>query len=155
MPGAPEPLLRNIGGGGIVDSRMPSLVRWKCGLSRFIAFSWIVALATVGAPELAARGSHTPSVDSDHSAAVHSHHDHTPVTSDHRAWISGSDPCDHCTRGNGCDENPGCTSGCSALRSVAPAIAFVTVERLRDTWRPDRPLAENPTPPTPPPPSIL
>jgi hypothetical protein len=152
---APEPRLRSIGGGGILNSRMSSPVRWQRGVRRFIAFSWIVALATVRAPELAARGSHTPSVDPPDSAAVHSHHDHTPAQSDRPAWIASPDPCEHCARGNGCHESPGCTSGCSALRSQAPAIAFEAVERLRDGWHPDRPLAENPTPPTPPPPTIL
>ncbi len=135
---------------------MPSPVRCRSGFRRFTAISWIVALAHAWAPALAADDGHAHLRGAAASAAAQPHHHHAPASSsDGPAWIADPDRCDHCARGDRCHDKAGCTSGGSALLSRAPSIAVVAVERLHDGWRPDRPLAENPTPPTPPPPSIL
>lgn len=142
-------------GRGYIVPRMPSPVRCRSGFRRFTAFSWIVALANIWAPELVADRSHAPLVTSVSSAAPSHHHEARSSSPTGPAWIANPDPCDHCASGTRCHERAGCTPGGSALLSAAPSIAFVAEERLRDGWQPDRPLAENPTPPTPPPPSIL
>jgi hypothetical protein len=138
---------------------MPNPARCRSGPRRFLAFLWILALANSRAPELAARGSHAPAVASPVAAAAdphHHHHDTPDRNSDHPAWVAASpDHCGHCADGNACHESPGSAPGCSALLSGSPTIGVVAVERLREGWVPDRPLAENPTPPTPPPPSVL
>jgi hypothetical protein len=135
---------------------MSKLPNFRSGVRRLLAaLLGVVAVANAKAPELAARDSHRLTLDSPPSAAAEAHH-HAPASdSDTPAWIASPFPCDHCANGAGCDERPGCTPGSAALLSALPTIGFVGIERVRAGRRPDRPLAENPTPPTPPPPSIL
>ena len=63
--------------------------------------------------------------------------------------------CGHCRTGASCDRGGDCTPGGLPLLATPLAVAFLTSDQAVHDWTPDRPLAENPTPPIPPPLQIL
>lgn len=70
-------------------------------------------------------------------------------------WQAVPLPCDHCGAGTACDWGRDCTPGGLPLLARIPTIEFAIADRVPAGWTPDHPLAENPTPPIPPPLQIL
>jgi hypothetical protein len=147
--------LRRIGGGGILTSRMSTRARRGAGLRIVLSFLWAFAVPNAWATPIGRADGHcsrhaedpVPTPRHEHGG---SHHD-----SGGAAWLAVPDPCQHCTQADGCQWPSGCTIAGAMLLPAPPSLAFVPTDRLREGWVPDHPLAANPTPPTPPPPSIL
>jgi hypothetical protein len=102
--------------------------------------------------------SHPEKIAGEHSGSrTSAHHGHSSPGHGARMaqWQVAPGSCHHCDAGRGCEWRDCTTGGVPLLASAPPAITFAGTDRSPGSWRPDRPLAENPTPPIPPPLPIL
>ncbi len=102
--------------------------------------------------------SHPKKIVAEHPGSQTStHHDHVSPEDGAGAaqWQAAPASCHDCDAGRGCEWRDCTTGGVPLLASPPPAITFAGTDRSPGSWLPDRPLAENPTPPIPPPLPIL
>ena len=136
---------------------MATRARRGAGLRIGLSLLWAFAVPNAWATPLGGAGERCESHAEQPVAAPA--HEHEQGASHHgtegAAWLGNPEPCDHCSHANGCPWSLGCTVAGAMLLPAPPSLAVVAAIRLREGWVADHPLAANPTPPTPPPPSIL
>jgi hypothetical protein len=134
---------------------MSPRARRGAGLRIVLSLLWAFAVPNAWAtlPDAADEQCASHAVD---PVPAHEHeHGASHQSADGAAWLANAEPCEHCSHPDGCQWSLGCTVAGAMLLPAPPSLAIVASIRLREGWFADHPLASNPTPPTPPPPSIL